>query len=66
MSRSASGEPPPVHEVHLHHGTWLNGEPQYGNGPFFAASSMPGSFTGFESTTYSPSRAMTKKMRLWP
>lgn len=33
----ASGQSPPVDEVHLHHGTWLNAYPQYGNGPFFAA-----------------------------
>lgn len=32
-----TGEAPPINEVHLHHGTWLNGSPQYGNGPFFAA-----------------------------
>jgi len=31
-----TGEIPPVHEVHLHHGTWLSA-PTYGNGPFFAA-----------------------------
>lgn len=30
------GSVPPVHELHLHHGTWLS-EPSYGNGPFFAA-----------------------------
>jgi plastocyanin len=33
----ATGTAPPVHMVHLHHGTWLNGYPSYGNGPFFAA-----------------------------
>jgi len=33
----ASGTAPGIHEVHLHHGTWINGYPQYGNGPFFAA-----------------------------
>ena len=34
----ASGQAPPAFDqVHLHHGTWLNGSPQYGNGPFFAA-----------------------------
>jgi plastocyanin len=33
----ASGTAPPIDQVHLHHGTWLNGSPQYGNGPFFAA-----------------------------
>lgn len=32
-----NGAAPPVDEVHLHHGTWLNAYPQYGNGPFFAA-----------------------------
>lgn len=30
------GSVPPVHELHLHHGTWLS-QPSYGNGPFFAA-----------------------------
>lgn len=33
----ATGEPPGIHTVHLHHATWLNMYPQYGNGPFFAA-----------------------------
>jgi plastocyanin len=33
----ATGQAPPVDEVHLHHGTWLNAYPSYGNGPFFAA-----------------------------
>jgi plastocyanin len=33
----ASGKAPPIEQVHLHHGTWLNGYPSYGNGPFFAA-----------------------------
>ena len=32
-----SGAPPGVHEIHLHHATWLNGYPEYGSGPFFAA-----------------------------
>jgi plastocyanin len=32
-----SGEAPPIDVVHLHHGTWLNAYPSYGNGPFFAA-----------------------------
>ncbi|HYH58900.1 MAG TPA: hypothetical protein VD790_06730 [Thermoleophilaceae bacterium] len=31
------GTVPPVHEVHLHHGTWLNSTDNYGDGPFFAA-----------------------------
>ncbi len=31
------GVTPPVEQVHLHHGTWLNVEPQYGEGPFFAS-----------------------------
>ena len=31
------GATPPVEEMHLHHGTWLNTYPQYGNGPFFAS-----------------------------
>jgi plastocyanin len=30
------GTVPPVEQVHLHHGTWLS-QPDYGNGPFFAA-----------------------------
>ncbi|HWG85408.1 MAG TPA: hypothetical protein VNT60_08015, partial [Deinococcales bacterium] len=30
------GTVPPVHEIHLHHGTWLS-VPSYGNGPFFAS-----------------------------
>ena len=33
----ADGTPPDISQVHLHHATWLNGYPQYGNGPFFAA-----------------------------
>ena len=33
----ASGEAPPVDQVHLHHATWLNAGDSYGNGPFFAA-----------------------------
>jgi plastocyanin len=33
----ATGSPPPIINVHLHHATWLNLNPQYGNGPFFAA-----------------------------
>lgn len=32
-----TGMAPSIDIVHLHHATWLNGEPQYGNGPFFAA-----------------------------
>jgi plastocyanin len=32
-----TGKPPLINELHLHHATWLNGYPQYGNGPFFAA-----------------------------
>ena len=31
------GSVPPVHEVHLHHGTWLNSTDNYGSGPFFAS-----------------------------
>jgi hypothetical protein len=31
------GTVPPVHEVHLHHGTWLNMTDNYGSGPFFAS-----------------------------
>jgi hypothetical protein len=31
------GKPPDIAKVHLHHATWLNAHPQYGNGPFFAA-----------------------------
>jgi plastocyanin len=31
------GVTPPVEQMHLHHGTWLNVYPQYGNGPFFAS-----------------------------
>jgi hypothetical protein len=30
------GTVPPVEQIHLHHGTWL-AEPNYGEGPFFAA-----------------------------
>ncbi|MFN2544256.1 MAG: hypothetical protein ABR600_06765 [Actinomycetota bacterium] len=33
----ASGQPPPIVDVHLHHATWLNFYPEYGSGPFFAA-----------------------------
>ncbi|MGH2734216.1 MAG: hypothetical protein ACRDKZ_01440, partial [Actinomycetota bacterium] len=32
-----TGKAPPIDVMHLHHATWLNGDPQYGNGPFFAA-----------------------------
>ena len=32
-----TGEAPPIDVMHLHHATWLNAYPQYGNGPFFAA-----------------------------
>ena len=35
--KNADGSIPDITDVHLHHGTWLNGSPQYGNGPFFAA-----------------------------
>jgi plastocyanin len=31
------GTVPPVHEVHLHHGTWLALTNEYGQGPFFAS-----------------------------
>ena len=31
------GKVPGVHEVHLHHGTWLNLTDEYGDGPFFAS-----------------------------
>lgn len=31
------GVTPPVEQVHLHHGTWLNAYPEYGTGPFFAS-----------------------------
>ena len=31
------GTVPPVHEVHLHHGTWLAFTNNYGDGPFFAS-----------------------------
>jgi plastocyanin len=32
-----TGQAPDIAVVHLHHATWLNLNPQYGNGPFFAA-----------------------------
>ena len=32
-----TGKAPQITTMHLHHATWLNGSPQYGNGPFFAA-----------------------------
>jgi plastocyanin len=32
----SDGTVPPVEQLHLHHGTWL-AEPNYGEGPFFAA-----------------------------
>lgn len=32
-----SGKAPPIDVLHLHHATWLNAYPRYGNGPFFAA-----------------------------
>ena len=31
------GKIPPVEQVHLHHGTWLNLADEYGSGPFFAS-----------------------------
>lgn len=31
------GVTPPVEQMHLHHGTWLNTYPPYGSGPFFAS-----------------------------
>ena len=31
------GTVPPVQDVHLHHGTWLNSTDNYGTGPFFAS-----------------------------
>ena len=31
------GKAPDISKVHLHHATWLNAYPSYGNGPFFAA-----------------------------
>jgi hypothetical protein len=33
----ADGSIPPVEQVHLHHGTWLNLTRNYGSGPFFAS-----------------------------
>ncbi len=33
----AQGVTPPVENVHLHHGTWINTYPEYGSGPFFAS-----------------------------
>src|SRR5688572_224779 len=33
----ADGSVPPVEQVHLHHGTWLSLQEDYGSGPFFAA-----------------------------
>jgi hypothetical protein len=35
--QNPDGTVPDIVDVHLHHGTWLNLSPQYGNGPFFAA-----------------------------
>ena len=32
-----TGQAPPIDVMHLHHATWLNAYPSYGNGPFFAA-----------------------------
>ncbi|MDQ3964729.1 MAG: hypothetical protein M3277_12595 [Actinomycetota bacterium] len=32
-----TGKAPPIDVMHLHHATWLNFYPNYGNGPFFAA-----------------------------
>ncbi len=32
-----SGKAPPIDVAHLHHATWLNMYPSYGNGPFFAS-----------------------------
>jgi hypothetical protein len=33
----ADGTVPPVHEMHLHHATWLAATNNYGSGPFFAS-----------------------------
>jgi hypothetical protein len=33
----ADGSVPPVHEMHLHHATWLAATNNYGSGPFFAS-----------------------------
>jgi hypothetical protein len=34
---AADGTVPPIEQIHLHHGTWLNLSDSYGTGPFFAA-----------------------------
>jgi hypothetical protein len=37
LVRAATGESPPTDKMHLHHATWLNAYPSYGDGPFFAS-----------------------------
>jgi hypothetical protein len=37
LVRASDGKVPPIDEIHLHHGTWLNVTKNYGTGPFFAA-----------------------------
>lgn len=37
LVRASDGEVPPIEEIHLHHGTWLNLTDNYGAGPFAAA-----------------------------
>jgi plastocyanin len=37
LVRASDGKVPPIEQIHLHHGTWLNATGDYGSGPFMAA-----------------------------
>ena len=37
LVRASDGKVPPIEQIHLHHGTWLNASGDYGSGPFMAA-----------------------------
>jgi hypothetical protein len=53
---ASTGRVPPIHEIHLHHGVWLN-PPKYGTTPFFATgeektiSTVPSGYGLSTSTT---------------
>lgn len=37
LVRASDGTVPPIEQMHLHHGTWINASGDYGSGPFMAA-----------------------------
>jgi plastocyanin len=37
LVRASDGQVPPIEQIHLHHGTWINASGDYGSGPFMAA-----------------------------